>query len=188
MSILAVSDRAWTAIEANPDAPRGSFLSILDWRDTWHGRGAFPHTPSVSDLNGVHAACAELLEEGLEQSIARHKRVFDACWAGVEGMGLTPWPVSKDIASACTTAIRVPDGLTDIAVRDHVRERYNVQISSGQTAGNLVRIGHLGNTARGLPMVAGLAALGQGLVDLGAKVDVGAGVAAAMESLSASGA
>ena len=188
MSILAVSDQAWAAMEANPEAPRGSFLSILDWRDTWHGKGAFPHTPSVSDLNGVRAACAELLEEGLEHSIARHQRVFDACWAGVEGMGLTPWPVSRDIASACTTAIRVPDGLTDIQVRDHVRERYNVQISSGQTAGNLVRIGHLGNTARALPMVAGLAALGQGLLDLGADVDVGAGVAAAMASLSASGA
>jgi hypothetical protein len=34
--------------------------------------------------------------------------------------------------------------------------------------------------------VAGLAALGQGLRDLGADVDVGAGVAAAMERLSAS--
>jgi len=51
-----------------------------------------------------------------------------------------------------------------------------------------VRIGHLGATARPMLMVAGLAALGQGLVDLGAEVDVGAGVAAAMASLSASGA
>jgi pyridoxamine--pyruvate transaminase len=187
MSLLAVSDQAWAAIEANPDAPRGSFLSILDWRDTWHGKGTFPYTPSVSDLNGVHEACAQLLDEGLENSIARHQRVFDACWAGVEGMGLKPWPVSKDIGSSCATAIHVPEGLTDIQVRDHVRERYSVQISSGQTAGNLVRIGHLGATARPMLMVAGLAALGQGLTDLGASVDVGAGVAAAMASLSASG-
>jgi pyridoxamine--pyruvate transaminase len=187
MSLLAVSDQAWAAIEANPDAPRGSFLSILDWRDTWHGKGTFPYTPSVSDLNGVHEACAQLLDEGLENSIARHQRVFDACWAGAEGMGLKPWPVSKDIGSSCASAIHVPDGLTDIQVRDHVRERYSVQISSGQTAGNLVRIGHLGATARPMLMVAGLAALGQGLTDLGASVDVGAGVAAAMASLSASG-
>ena len=96
--------------------------------------------------------------------------------------------MSKDIASACVTAIRVPDGLTDIQVRDHVRERYGVQISSGQGAGNLVRIGHLGDTARPMLAVAGLAALGQGLRDLGATVDVGAGVDAAMASLSASSA
>ena len=184
MSLLAVSEQAWAAIEANPDAPRGSFLSLLDWRDRWHRKGSFPYTPSVSDLNGVHAACAELLAEGLDASIARHQRVFDACWAGVEGMGLRPWPVSKDIASACVTAIRVPDGLNDEQVRDHVRAHYGVQISSGQTAGNLVRIGHLGATARPMFAVAGLAALGRGLLDLGADVDVGAGVAAAMTSLS----
>ena len=101
-------------------------------------------------------------------------------------MGLTPWPVSKDIASACVTAIRLPDGLGDVQVRDYVRERYGVQISSGQGAGDLVRIGHLGDTARPMLAVAGLAALGQGLRDLGAAVDVGAGVDAAMASLSAS--
>jgi pyridoxamine--pyruvate transaminase len=187
MSLVAVSDQAWAAIEANPDAPRGSFLSLLDWRDTWHGKGSFPYTPSVSDLNGVHAACQELLEEGLDASIARHQRVFDACWTGVVAMGLRPWAATKEIGSACATAIHVPDGLDDITVRDYVREHYNVQISSGQSAGNLVRIGHLGATARPILMVAGLAALGQGLVDLGATVDVGAGVAAAMASLSASG-
>ena len=186
MSLLAVSEQAWAAIEANPDAPRDSFLSLLDWRDKWHGKGNFPYTPSVSDLNGVHAAAAQLLDEGLDASIARHQRVFDACWAGVLGMGLSPWPVSKDIASACITAIRVPDGLTDTQVRDHVRANYGVQLSAGQGAGNLVRIGHLGATARPMYMIAGLSALGQSLLDLGADVDVGAGVAAAMASLSTS--
>lgn len=184
MSIMAVSEQAWAAIEANPRAPRASILSMLDWREKWHGKGTFPYTPSVSDLNGVHAALLELLDEGLVAAIARHARVFDASWAGVEAMGLSPWPVSKDIASACITAIRLPDGVNDLQVRDHVRERYNVQLSGGQGAGNLVRIGHLGNTARPMNAIAGLAALGQGLVDLGVTVDVGAGVSAAMESLS----
>ena len=187
MSLLAVSDQAWAAIEANPDAPRGSFLSLLDWRDKWHGQGNFPYTPSVSDLNGVHAACAELLDEGLAASIARHQRVFDACWAGVVAMRLTPWPVSKDIASACITSIRVPEGLDSIEIRDRARAHYGVQISAGQGAGNLVRIGHLGATARPMYMVAGLAAVGRSMIDLGADIDLGAGLAAAMDSLSESG-
>jgi pyridoxamine--pyruvate transaminase len=186
MSLMAIDERAWAAIAANPDAPRGSFLSILDWREQWHGEGRFPYTPSVSDLNGVHAAATELLEEGLEASIARHRRVFEATWAGAEAMGLRPWPASKDIAATCVTAIRVPDGLTDRQVRDHVRERYGVQLSAGQGAGNLVRIGHMGATARPMLAVAGLAALGRGLRDLGVRLDVGAGVDAAMASLSAS--
>jgi pyridoxamine--pyruvate transaminase len=187
MSLLALNERAWAAIDANRDAPRDSFLSITDWRDKWHGQGRFPYTPSVSDLHGVEAAADELLAEGLDASIARHQRVFDACWAGVEAMGLRPWPVSKAIASACVSAIRVPDGLTDAQVRDHARERYAVQFSAGQGAGNIIRIGHMGATARPMLMVAGLAALGRTLADLGARVDVGAGLDAALASLSASG-
>jgi pyridoxamine--pyruvate transaminase len=81
----------------------------------------------------------------------------------------------------------VPDGLTDLQVRDHVRERYGVQLSGGQGAGNLIRIGHLGATARPMFALAGLAALGRALLDLGADVDLGAGLEAAMASLSASG-
>ncbi len=187
MSLMAVSDRAWAAIDRNPAAPRGSFLSMLDWREQWHGNGKFPFTPSVSDLHGVLAAADALLAEGLEASEARHTRVAAAAWAGVEAMGLRPWPARRKIAAACVTAIRVPDGLTDHGVRDHARAHYGVQLSAGQGAGNLIRLGHMGPTARPILMVAGLAAIGRTLADLGARVEIGAGLDAALASLSASG-
>jgi pyridoxamine--pyruvate transaminase len=56
-------------------------------------------------------------------------------------------------------------------------------ISAGQGAGNLVRIGHMGPSARSLYPVVGLAAVGQTLADLGAQVDIGAGVEAALAEL-----
>jgi pyridoxamine--pyruvate transaminase len=183
MSLMAVSPEAWAAIEANPDAPRGSFLSMLDHREMWHGQGRFPFTPSVSDLHGVLAAADLLLSEGLEAVQARHDRVARACWAGVRAMGLRLWPASDAIASASVTAISVPDGLSDIAVRDHARARYGVQLSAGQGAGNIIRLGHMGNTARPIWMVAGLSAIGRTMMDLGARVDLGAGIEAAMTSL-----
>ncbi len=99
-------------------------------------------------------------------------------------MGLELWPRSEEISAACVTAIAVPDGLTDMQVRNHCRERYGVMISGGQGAGNLVRIGHMGPTARSLYPVVGLAALGRTLADLGVPVDVGAGVEAALAVLS----
>ncbi len=147
MSLMAVSEQAWALIAENPNAPRGSFLSMLDWKEQWHGNGKFPFTPSVSDLHGVSAAAAELLEEGLDASIARHTRVAAACRAGVTAMGLTVWAARDEIAAACATAIRVPDGLTDIGIRDHVRARYGVQLSAGQGAGPIIRIGHMGANA-----------------------------------------
>ena len=186
MSLMAVSKEAWALIDANPAAPKGSFLSLTDWRDTWHKGGRFPFTPSVSDLNGVHAAAELMLADGLDVVQARHERVARACRIGVRAMGLRVWAASEDIAAASVTSIAVPDELTDIAVRDHVREHYGVQLSAGQNAGNIIRIGHMGNTARPMWMVAGLAAVGRSLIDLGVSVDLGAGLEAAMGSLSGS--
>ena len=99
-------------------------------------------------------------------------------------MGLELWPLSEAVTAACVTAIAVPDGLADVQVRTHCRERYGVMISGGQGAGNLVRIGHMGPSARSLHPVVGLAAVGQTLVDLGAQVEIGAGVEAALTELS----
>src|SRR5207248_5619 len=160
------------------------YLSMLDWKEQWIDGEKFPFTPSVVDLHGVEAACDELLEEGLEASFARHERAARACRAGARAMGIELWPASEAVSAACVTALTVPDGLTDAEVRDHCRERYGVMISGGQGAGNLVRIGHMGPSARSLYPVVGLAAVGRTLADLGATVDVGAGVEAAMAELS----
>jgi pyridoxamine---pyruvate transaminase len=184
MSLMTVSEAAWERIRANPAAPRASFLSMLDWKEQWIDGDKFPFTPSVSDLHGVEASVDELLDEGLEASIERHERSAAACRTGVRAMGLELWPRSDEIAAACVTAIAVPEGLTDVQVRAHCRERYGVMISGGQGAGNLVRIGHMGTSARGLHPVVGLAALGRTLADLGVRVEIGAGVEAALAELS----
>jgi pyridoxamine---pyruvate transaminase len=185
MSLVAVSAPAWAAIEANPAAPRASFLSLLDWRESWHGRGQFPYTPSASEVHGVAAACDQLLAEGLSAAAARHATAARACRAGVAAMGLKIWPAREDIAAASVTAIAMPGGLDHQAVRDHARARYGVMLADGQGAGNLVRIGHMGPTASGLNPAIGLMALGRSLADLGVPVRTGDGVEAALAVLAA---
>jgi pyridoxamine--pyruvate transaminase len=185
LTLMSVSERAWERIRANPTAPRASYLSMLDWKEQWVDGDKFPFTPSVSDVYGVEAALDEVLEEGLDASIERHARTAGACRAGARAMGLRLWPRSDEVASTCVTSIAVPDGLEDVQVRAHCRERYGVMLSSGQGAGNLMRIGHMGPSAQSLHPVVGLAALGQTLRDLGASVDIGAGVEAALAELAA---
>jgi pyridoxamine--pyruvate transaminase len=187
-TLVVVSPDAWVAIAANDAAPRGSYVSLLDWKERWLDQGVFPFTPLVSDVLGLAAACDELLAIGLEASFARHELAARACRTGVRAMGLEVWPRGDEIASPTVTAIRLPDGLTDLQVRAHVREHYGVMLSSGQGAGNLVRIGHMGVTARGLHPIVGLVALGQTLTDLGVPVSFGAGVEGAARVLSVAGA
>lgn len=188
MSLVAVSDTAWERIRANPSAPRGSFLSLLDWKERWldGGRAAFPYTPSVSDVSGVDAACDEALETGIDGLVALHARAAQACRAGVLAMGLELWARSEEICTSCVTAVRTPAGVDNAALLHHIRERYGVMLSPGygELKPKLVRLGHMGPMARSLNPVVALAAFGRGLLDLGVQADVGAGVAAALGVLS----
>lgn len=187
MSLIAVSPRAWQAIESNPAAPRGSFLSLLDWKHRWieDGRVAFPYTPSVTDVGGVHAALEEVLDEGLEATIASHRRAARACRTGVKALGLELWPRSESYAANCVTAVRTPAGVTVPELLSHVRERYGVMLSGGygELKGKLVRLGHMGPASRSLYPLVAVSALGRGLIDLGVSVDVAAAAQAVLEVL-----
>jgi pyridoxamine--pyruvate transaminase len=187
MSLVAVSERAWDAIRDNPAAPRGSFLSLLDWKDRWidGGRTAFPYTPSVVDVAGVEAACDVVIDTGLQASIDMHRRAARATRAGVEAMGLRLWARDASYAASCVTAVAAPDGVDVLAALAHIRERYGVMLSPGygELKGRLFRLGHMGPAAASLTPVLALAALGRGLADLGLEVTIGEGLDAALREL-----
>ena len=182
LTLMGVSDEAWAKMDANPAAPRASMLSILDWREAWRRDSPFPFTPSVAEVNGLDAGLDLYLAEGPERVWARHALTAAATRAGLAAMGLRLWPVREAIASPTCTAVRVPDGVTDAAVREMARVRYGVAFSGGrgETLGKLIRIGHMGPTARPLYAVVALTALGGALSAVGHRMDTGAGVAAAL--------
>jgi pyridoxamine--pyruvate transaminase len=187
MSLMSISSAAWEAMERNPNAPRGSFLSLLDWKERWvdTDRTKFLYTPSVVDVNGVDSVVDQVLDEGLEQCIARHQAAARAVRAGVQAMGVELWPRREEYAAGCVTAIRVPEGISRAATLEHIRDRYGVMLSGGygELADKLFRIGHMGPAADSLNPVVAVAALGRGLKDLGADVHIGAGVEATLEAI-----
>lgn len=186
LSLVAVSGRAWEKMKANPDAPRASFLSLLDWEHAWRRDRPFPFTPSIAELNGLDAALDLYLEEGPEAVWARHATTAKACRAGIRAMGLELWPASEEIASPTTTAVTVPAGADADALLDAARRIYGVGFSAGrdETKGRLLRIGHMGPTARPLYAVLALTALGGAVRASGLPADVGAGVEAALAVIS----
>lgn len=183
LALLSVSPAAWAAMERHPAPVRGSYLSLLDWKDTWLAERRFPYTPSVSLIYALESALAQALEVGVERYAARHALVARACRAGVRALGLRPWPARDDIAAPCVTVVAVPDGLDDAALRGHMRERYGVMISgaSGALAGRVFLLGHMGKTAHPILLAAQLAALERTLDDLGYPIELGRGVGAALD-------
>ncbi len=183
MSIVVVGPRAWEAMDANPSAPRGTFLSLLDWKARWvdTDKTAFLYTPSVSDINGVDAAVDELIETGgIEASIARHELAGRATRAGVQALGLKLWAKDERYAANCVTAVRCPAGVSTGETLAHIRERYGVMLSKGYgpLAEKLFRLGHMGPAARSFYPLVAVTALARGLADLGVHVDIGAGAEA----------
>jgi pyridoxamine---pyruvate transaminase len=182
LSLLHVSDDAWRHIAANPNAPRGSALSILDWRDAHRPDQAFPFTPSVSEIYGLRSCLLQFLAEGPENVAARHRRAAQAVRAGARALGLNLWAAEDAIRSDTMTAIELPDGVDEADVRTVARAESGVMLAGGQGAlrGRVLQIGHMGPVAYPMSPVIGLTALGHALRRLGAKADVGAAVEAAL--------
>ncbi|ABC22810.1 aminotransferase, class V [Rhodospirillum rubrum F11] len=180
LSLLGVSDRAWAKMRANPQAPRGSFLSLLDWQDVIEDGRTFPVTPSIAEIYGLEAALARHLAEGERAVWARHALTARATRAGILALGLALWPTSEALCSPTTTAIRIPDGLSDKALRDHARDRSGVLLSLGRgaTAGKVLRIGHMGPAAQPDHALRAVAALAAAASAQGLAVDRPAGESA----------
>lgn len=186
LTLAAISPRAWEAMENKRDEPlRGSYLSMLDWKDAWIGQGRFPYTPSVADIYSLDAALTELLEEGLDACIRRHTEIARACRAGVRALGLRVWPKRDEIAGTAVTAVAAPDGIDVQQLTKHLRAKYGVTMSTsvGDLSDKLFRLGHMGRVAHPAYLAAQLAMLERALADLGYPVKLGSGVGAAMEAL-----
>ena len=185
LSLLHVSDAAWTHMAANPAAPRGSALSILDWRDAHLADRPFPFTPSVTDIYGLRACLEQYLAEGAEAVRGRHRVAARAARAGAEALGLTLWAGDPAIRSDTVTAVRVPAGIDEREVRAHARAESGVMLSGGQgeLAGIVLQIGHMGPAAYPLSPVIAVTAVGRALRALGAEADIGAAVEAAVTAL-----
>ena len=182
LSLVAVSDRAWQAIHANPAAPRHSYLSLLDWQATWETEGRFPYTPSVTDVTGLEAACDEVLEEGLDAVIARHESAARARAGRVARRrrravgrlgGVRRRLRHRDPrARRASTRRSCARSCAPLRRRDLGRP--------GPLVGKVVRIGHMGIASTSLYPVVGVTAVTQALADLGVAVDVGAAGAATL--------
>lgn len=179
---VAVSPRAWQAM-VRKEAPRGSYCSLLDWKDAWLDHHRFPYAPSVSLIYALHEAAGELLAEGLENRLTGFAAIANACRAAMGSMGLALWPTSNAIASNVVTAVCAPEGVLEADLLAHLRRRYGVVLSrsEGELAGRVFRIGHA--PAHPTTLIAGLGLLERSLIDLGYALTPGAGVGAALAAL-----
>jgi alanine-glyoxylate transaminase / serine-glyoxylate transaminase / serine-pyruvate transaminase len=173
----AISDKARAAAKTNR-MPR----SYWDWEEMLKPniQGFFPYTPATNLLYGLREAIAMLLEEGLDQVFARHKRLAAATRAAVNHWGLEVLCQEPKDYSPVLTAVMMPPGYDADKFRAIALEKYNVSLGTGlaKLAGKVFRIGHLGECNE-LTLMGALSGVEMGLLAAGVPHRSG-GVEAAM--------
>jgi alanine-glyoxylate transaminase/serine-glyoxylate transaminase/serine-pyruvate transaminase len=176
----AVSEKARAAAKTNK-MPR----SYWDWEEMIkpNAAGFFPYTPATNLLYGLREAIAMLLEEGLDNVFARHKRLAAATRAAVTHWGLEVLCQEPAEYSPVLTAVLMPPGHDADKFRKIALEKYNISLGSGlgKVAGKVFRIGHLGE-CNALTLMGALSGVEMGLSAAGVPHRAG-GVDAAMKAL-----
>jgi alanine-glyoxylate transaminase/serine-glyoxylate transaminase/serine-pyruvate transaminase len=120
-------------------------LSLLE--DYWVRR-KYHHTMCASLIYALREALLVVEEEGLSARWSRHERHHRALVSGLEplGLSLVP-PVNERLWTL--NAVRVPDGVDDAAVRQHLLQRFNMEIGAGlgPLAGKIWRVGLMGTSS-----------------------------------------
>jgi aspartate aminotransferase-like enzyme len=178
IGVVSASERA---LERAAAQPGGRYY--FDWGKTLKAQRKDPpssaFTPAVTLVAALDVALELIHEEGLENVLARHALLGQAARAGVRGLGLDVYG-EADERSTVVTAVELPDSIDGGKVPKLLRDRYGITANGGQEqlSGKILRIAHCGyfGTFDILTILAGLEMV---LTDLGAEVELGAGVGAA---------
>ncbi|MEV8564040.1 aminotransferase class V-fold PLP-dependent enzyme [Streptomyces sp. NPDC051322] len=179
VSAVSVSERAWQRFAENPQAPRGSYLSLLDWKRRWidGGRKALPHAPAQLEMLALQACLDRIEADGLDTVMDRHARAAAATRAGALalGGGLAPYVHRAQDSAPVATTLRVPAGsdASELVAEALAADPALPLIAGGGAlAKEMIRINHYGPQATEDAVYSALAALGAALHGTGTSVDL----------------
>ncbi len=177
LAMVSVSDKAWKCIDAIK-APC-FYLDLKAYRKSL-AKTDTPYTGPVSLIRGLKVSVDTINAIGIETVWARTALLAKAARAAAEALGLK---VFSKRPSDSVTGILYPEGVDD-AFRKTLETRYGASVAGGQDdlKGKIMRISHMGYVDP-LDTIGLIAAIEYALAECGAKVTIGAGVAAAVKVL-----
>jgi aspartate aminotransferase-like enzyme len=145
LGFVAVSDRAWKAVES-AKLPRFNF----DWRTLkkFLADRETPWTPAISVVVGQAAALKLLRAEGLENVWKRHDAL--AAHARREISGRLGLPFFAKAPANILTGIVLPDGVDGTKLLADILREEGITIANGQLhlKGKIVRLAHMGHISK----------------------------------------
>jgi alanine-glyoxylate transaminase/serine-glyoxylate transaminase/serine-pyruvate transaminase len=182
---ISFGPRAMDIVNGRKTKVQSFYFSLQDLERYWSSTRGYHHTAPISMTYALREALRMVIEEGLENRLARHARVAAALWAGLEALGIGLLVDAEHRLNPLTTAL-IPEGIDDAAVRQKLLNDYSIEIGGGlgDLRGKVWRIGLMGESAREVNVFALLSALEMILPGLGYEVAYGSSLAAAQRAIS----
>ncbi|MBI2940581.1 MAG: aminotransferase class V-fold PLP-dependent enzyme [Chloroflexi bacterium] len=187
LALLTVGPRAREA-RAKRSAPfTGYFTDLERWFPVMEGyEWASPRyfgTPPVTLFPALLTALDALLAEGLPARVRRHARISQAFKAGVDALSMPNRVTQPESAAHTLTVPRLPAGVGDELVGLIRAEGVTVAGAiHPELRGKTFRVGHMG-TCGPAEILTALGAIERAAYRAGAKIALGAGLAAAQRVL-----
>jgi alanine-glyoxylate transaminase/serine-glyoxylate transaminase/serine-pyruvate transaminase len=160
---VTFGERALARMDARKTKVQSWYLDVSMLRKYYVGGSGgrfYHHTAPVNMTYALREALLIVVEEGLEDRVARHHQMHLRLRKGLEAMGLGYVPKHSLHTLNC---IHIPSGAEDAVVRRRLLDEYGIEIGGGLgvMAGKAWRIGLMGHGAsiRNVDLV--LAALGK---------------------------
>src|SRR5579884_2001447 len=177
---VTLNERAVQVIKQRKRPVQSYYLDLQLLNRYWNGDHTYHHTSCSNLIYGLNEALRIAQEEGLEARWARHQLNGDALKAGIEAMGLHIF-TRPGYALSVLTAISLPQGVDELAVRNGLLEEYDIEIGGGfgPLKGRLIRIGLMGYNSNRKNVEIVLSALEHILPRCGFQPNIGAALPAA---------
>jgi alanine-glyoxylate transaminase/serine-glyoxylate transaminase/serine-pyruvate transaminase len=146
---VSFGQRALARMDARKSKPQSWYLDVSLLRKYYlegDGTRVYHHTAPVNMTYALREALLIVLEEGLENRIARHAQVHQRLRTGLKSIGLDYVPTLSLHTLNC---VSIPGGADDATVRGRLLNEYGIEIGAGlgPMAGKAWRIGLMGHGA-----------------------------------------
>ena len=146
---VSFGERALARMDARKSKPQSWYLDVSMLRKYYlegDGTRVYHHTAPVNMTYALREALLIVLEEGLENRIARHAQMHQRLRTGLKNIGLDYVPTLSLHTLNC---VRIPGGADDATVRRRLLNEYGIEIGAGlgPMAGKAWRIGLMGHGA-----------------------------------------
>ena len=147
---ITFSDKAYDKLKNRAQKVPNWYLDMNLLTKYWSGASrVYHHTAPINMLYGFYQAVYNLLEEGLENSFARHKVIHERLVSGLHEIGMEML-VGEAYRLPMLNTVKVPEGVDEAELRRRLLREYQIEIGAGlgPLAGKIIRIGLMGYTAQ----------------------------------------